>query len=300
MSRVMIVAGILIWAGATLLLAEWRRLSRPSLAERLRPFSPQGGAAPGGGLLSVESLREVIGPLTEQVGTKLASLFGVSEELELRLRRIHSSTDVSSFRLRQLAWTAAGLMGGLVVASLGPPLPIAVLAVLGLPLLAFLSIEQQLAKASERWQLQLTRELPVVGEQLAMLLNAGYSLGAALARLAARGHGCAATDLVIVINRIRHGLSETEALREWASVARVDPLDRLVSVLALNTEASDLGRLVSAESRQARRDLQRRTTEIIERRAQQVWVPVTVATLIPGVILLAIPFLAALRLFSNA
>ena len=50
----------------------------------------------------------------------------------------------------------------------------------------------------------------------------------------------------------------------------------------------------------ARRDLQRRTIETIERRAQQVWVPVTVATLVPGVILLAVPFLAALRLFANA
>ena len=38
----------------------------------------------------------------------------------------------------------------------------------------------------------------------------------------------------------------------------------------------------------------------LERRAQQVWVPVTVATLVPGVIFLAVPFLAALKLFSNA
>jgi hypothetical protein len=83
-------------------------------------------------------------------------------------------------------------------------------------------------------------------------------------------------------------------------VARVDVVDRLVGVLSLHTESADLGRLVSAEARLARRELQRRTIESIERRAQQVWVPVTVATLVPGVILLAVPFLAALRLFANA
>jgi pilus assembly protein TadC len=145
----------------------------------------------------------------------------------------------------------------------------------------------------------LERELPVVSEQLALLLNAGFSLGAALARVGARGQGCAARDLAIVVNRVRHGLSETEALREWANVAGVAGVDRLVGVLALHSESADLGRMVSAEARQARRDLHRSTIETIERRAQQVWVPVTVATLVPGVILLAVPFLSALRLFAN-
>ena len=42
------------------------------------------------------------------------------------------------------------------------------------------------------------------------------------------------------------------------------------------------------------------TIEQIERRGQQVWIPVTVATLVPGAILLAVPFLAALRTFANA
>jgi hypothetical protein len=133
-----------------------------------------------------------------------------------------------------------------------------------------------------------------------MLLNAGYSLGSALARVASRGQGSAARDLSVVVNRIRHGLTEAQALREWAELARVDAVDRLVGVLAMNTQAADLGRLVSAEARQGRRDLNRRTIEAIEKKGQQVWVPVTVATLVPGAIFLAVPFLAALRLFANA
>ena len=39
--------------------------------------------------------------------------------------------------------------------------------------------------------------------------------------------------------------------------------------------------------------------ETMERRSQSVWVPVTIATLVPGVILLAIPFGQALRLFTS-
>ena len=68
----------------------------------------------------------------------------------------------------------------------------------------------------------------------------------------------------------------------------------MVGVLALNWEASDLGALISAEARSVRREVQRAEIEIIEKRAQQVWIPVTVATLLPGVIFMAVPFIDAM------
>ena len=39
--------------------------------------------------------------------------------------------------------------------------------------------------------------------------------------------------------------------------------------------------------------------ETIERRAQQVWIPVTVATLLPGAIFMAVPFVSALDVFKS-
>jgi Flp pilus assembly protein TadB len=248
----------------------------------------------------VTSLREVVGPLARSLGDRIASLFGVSEQLATRLKRVHSSVGVTEFRMRQLALSGLALLLGAAVAAVGVPAPLAVLLILGAPLLVFLVVEQRLARESQLWQRDVANELPVISEQLAMLLNAGYSLGAALVRLANRTNGSTARDLATVCNRIRHGLTETEALREWAEVVRVNEVDRLVAVLSLHGQSADLGRLVSAEARQSRRDLHRRTIEIIERRGQQVWVPVTVATLVPGVILIAVPFLAALRLFANA
>src|SRR3546814_8988411 len=112
---------------------------------------------------------------------------------------------------------------------LRPPAAIAALLLLGAPLLAFLVIEQQLALASERWKRRVFLELPVLSEQLGMLLGAGYSLGAALNRIAARGNGACARDLVGVCGRVRQGLTDIEALREWAAIADVDALERLVS-----------------------------------------------------------------------
>ena len=61
---------------------------------------------------------------------------------------------------------------------------------------------------------------------------------------------------------------------------------------------SDLGRLISEEARAIRRDVQRQLIESAERRSQQVWIPVTVAALLPGMVFIAVPFLEAMRLFS--
>lgn len=302
MPRVLVVSSVLFGVGATLVLSELRWFSRQPLVERLRPYSPGGlhRGASGSGLLSVASFREAIGPLAREVGERLASVLGVTEDITLRLRRTHSDLDITAFRVRQLGRTSAGFAIGAVLATAAQPPPvIALLFVVGGPVLAFLLVEQQLAAQSERWKRRIFLELPVVIEQLGMLLGAGYSLGAALNRLAARGSGACATDLAGVCGRIRQGLSEVEALREWATIADVEALSRLVAVLALNREAGDLGRLVADEARSIRREVQRQLIGQIERRAQQVWIPVTVATLVPGAVLLAIPFIEALRLFST-
>lgn len=298
--RLALGAGVLVWVGATLLLSSWRHFSRPSLTERLRPFHPGAGNGERAPVGSVGSVREVMAPLARDMGDRLSALFGVQERSEIRLRRIHSDMGPAAFRGRQLGWSAVALVLGAAVSSLGLSVPLGLLLVVGAPLLVFLMIEQRLIRESERWQRTTEEELPVVSEQLALLLNAGYSLGAALGRLAARGEGCVARDLEDVVNRLQQGLSESEALREWADRSGSAAVERLVGILTVHSAAADLGRMVTAEARQSRRDLHRRTIELMERRSQQVWVPVTVATLVPGALLLAVPFLAALNLFAKA
>ncbi|MGE3619800.1 MAG: type II secretion system F family protein, partial [Acidimicrobiia bacterium] len=226
---------------------------------------------------------------------------GVGDELSVRLRRVHSPLDPTAFRLRQLGWSVFGLGVGVVLAgAIATRSPVvAVLVMLGGPVLAYLLVEQNLARASAEQQRRVFLELPVVAEQMGMLLGSGYSLGAVVNRIAERGRGAIAQGLVGVAGRMRQGLSEADALREWADVAAVESLHRLVGVLALNREAGDLGGLISEEARTIRREVHRELLEQIERRSQQVWIPVTVATLVPGAIVLAIPFFDALRQFSS-
>ena len=302
MSALMLAVGVALFAGTTLLLSELRWFRRRPLADRLAPYVPGGAAAPRGTtLLTAASFRQVVGPLARSVGERLSRLFGVSEALARRLERVHSPLDVTAFRVRQLGWAGAGLAAGVALAvALRLPGAVALLFVAGGPLLAFLVVEQRLAAESDAWKRRIFLELPVVAEQLGMLLGAGYSLGSALGRLAERGQGACGQDLRRVRGRIRQGLGEVEALREWAEVADVDALRRLVAVLALNRQSGDLSRLIGEEARTVRRDVHRQLVETIEKRAQQVWVPVTVATLVPGVIFLAVPFVEALRLFANS
>lgn len=299
--RLAVVSGMALWLGTTLAVSNLRPFARPSLVDRLRPYGPAGPGQPRTSLLSVESLRDVIAPLVRGIGARVASALGVTEDVSTRLDRIGSPLDATAFRLHQMGWSlGAFVAAALACAALRPGTGVSLLLLAGMPLLAFLVVEQNLARASEAWQRAVFGELPVVAEQLAMLLSAGYSLGGALNRLASRGRGRIAPDLARVCGRLRQGLSEAEALGEWADRAAVPALSRLVPVLALNREAADLGRLVSEEARTIRRDAHRALLESIERKAQQVWIPVTVAALVPGVIFLAVPFMEALRAFSNS
>jgi tight adherence protein C len=300
-NRALAGLGLVLWAGATLALAELAWFRRLPLAERLRPYAAGGMGRPAArGPLSVASFREAVGPVSTAVGERLAQVVGVGEQLEVRLRRIHAPLDATAFRVRQVGSSAVAFGAAAVLTLVvGLPAPAGALVVIVAPALAFLVQEQSLAARSARWQRRVFLELPVVAEQLAMLLAAGWSLTAALHRSADRGAGAVATDLRRVLVRLGQGVAEADALREWAATASVPALDRLVSVLALNRDTSDLARLVAAEARSVRRDVHRELLEAVERRNQSVWIPVTVATLVPGVLFLGIPFVEALRLFGT-
>ena len=299
--RWLVACGLVLWVGVALVLSSVRWFARAPLAERLRPFGsdPQ-AAARRPGLLSVESFRDVLRPAAAALGEMLGRLTG-SEDLATRLARVHSALDPATFRVRQVGRAAVGLLAGVAAcAALRPPAPVAGLLVLGLPSLAFLLTERALQRVSADRQRRLATELPVVAEQLAMLLASGWSTGGALQRIAARGGGVAASDLRVVVGRIRQGLSEADALQEWRDRADVRAVERLVAVLALQRATTDLGRLLADEAKAIRQDHHRRLIEQLDSRAQQVWIPVTIATLVPGAIFLSIPFLEALRLFTGS
>jgi tight adherence protein C len=300
-TRLPILLSLLVSCGLWLLLREMRWFRRVGLTDRLRPYLAGGSISPSTPIdRSMASVTAAMAPSAQAIGDRMASLLGSAESLGRQLERIHSPLSPAAFRLRQIGWCVIGFaLGSLVAVSVRPPVLFAMLLVLGAPMIVFLLLELELTHQSTQWRRQISLELPVVSEQLAMLLSSGYSLGAGLNRLSTRSSGTIARDLRRVVNRIQQGLDETQALREWSDLANVPALDRLISVLAMNRAASDLGRLITDEARVCRADVHRELIERIERRGQQVWIPVTVATLVPGVLFLAVPFAQALQIFAS-
>jgi Flp pilus assembly protein TadB len=286
---------LIAWLGGTLLLSSIPRVQRTSLTARLLPYLPGRSAAPH----AATDLRATVEARVVALGDALARLGGISESTARRLDRAHRPIDVATFRVRQAGWsafTAAAI--GVFAPVLGLDPAAALGAIAAGAVLTALIIEQALVAAGTAHQERVATELPVIEEQLGMLLAAGWSIGSALTRLADRSSGAVARDLARVVRRVRQGLDHRAALEEWSDLVDVPSLHRLVRLLLLERHGGDLSSLVADEARSARLELHRRTIEALERRAQLVWVPVTVATLLPGVVFLAIPFLEAMRLFS--
>jgi tight adherence protein C len=294
-SRLAVAVALLVFFGVLLLLSTSRRVQPPRLVDRLAPFHPRVDRAQ-----PRLSLTDLVGPVAVGVGNRLAALFGVSEPLALKLQRVHDQGDPTQFRIRQFTVTVAVLLASTAaVVALGVAPLVAAAAILGATMLTALVIEQRLVQRSATWQINVLTELPVVAEQLGMLVSAGWSLNGAMGRIAERSHGCCARDLHRIGQRMRHGISEADALHEWAEVSGLEQVDRLVSVLSMHRQTSDLGRLIADEARSIRNDGHRRLIELLERRSQQVWIPVTIAALVPGSIVIAVPFIQVISNFSQ-
>lgn len=294
MKSVYVATAVLFFAGSVLVLERIRPLRRSGLGARVRPYvaptTSGNRRLPGGAAVTA-----VMAPLAEVFGNLLANAMGIHTPLDARLARAGREQTPGEFRLSQLTGALAAL-GATSVAVLlvGPPAPVSIVLLLGAPVLVALLAERRLeTEASARAEI-VSLELPVVAEQLGILLGSGLSLGAALDRIARRSDGLVATELANVVREVRRGRTETEALRDWARLADSQGVDRLVSVLSLHRDASDLGALISTEARAIRDASHRALVETIEKRAQLVWVPVTVATLVPGLILIGVPFVRAM------
>lgn len=299
MTPVTAFALAVLLAGSALLSEAVPWCRRPPLTRRLRPHSRASADGAPATPRTDRSDRvwwlDVATPTVRRLGDLTSRALGATEPLERRLSGAAWSTTVDDFRLRQLQHGLAGLAAGALVATVVHRRPVlALAALLAGPVLGAMVEEQRLAAALSDRRRRIRLELPVVAEQLAMLVGAGASLPAALARLGERGSGVVAEDLRRVVRRVRHGLDAAAALDEWADATDDDAVRRLVSVLALHREATDLGRLIAHEARSTRQESHRELVESIERRAQLVWIPVTVATLVPGVLFLSVPFVAAL------
>lgn len=294
MSALTVVCLAAGWTGTVVLLdlVPWFR-TQP-LHRRLAPYRADGPPTRSPGQSAAHLL-------LDHAADRVARSIGMGGSLAERLGRAGVVTPPAVVRSRRFAAmvVTSSLAAAAVVAS-GPGWLAGCGLVAGAAAGTLVADELWMATRARRRADQVRGELPVVAEQLGMLLSAGYSLPAALQRLAQRGNGAVADGLAQVVRRLRQGETEHDALEAWARSTGVDGAERLVKVLTIHRQAGDLGQLISEEARSVRAEHHRALLESIARRGQLVWIPVTVATLVPGLVVLAVPFASAMSQITGA
>ncbi|WP_419931801.1 type II secretion system F family protein [Candidatus Poriferisodalis sp.] len=226
---------------------------------------------------------------------RIATLADADAELAARLSHAGVSQSPFGFRVRQLGGVVAGLAAsGVALTAAGVKPVLALAGAFAVAAAVYGACAHGLERSIASRRAQIVEELPIVAEQIGMLLASGMSLSSALDAAARRGHGICAEGLERVGARVAGGTTVEVALAEWADDAGSAEIHRFVGVLTLHEDTTDVAALVSDEARTARMEAHRRLIAHIERRSEQVWIPVTVAALVPGCVLLAIPFSDAL------
>ena len=276
------------WFGVSLLLDTLPWFRTLPLHRRLAPYRADGPSVAAPRTASAELL-------LDRLADRVARVLGTRGSLADRLERAGRTEGPAAVRSRRFATAVVAVLAtAAAAAALQPGWSWSIVAVLASAAAAVGGDEVRLTVLARQRAERISGELPVVAEQLGMLLSAGYSLPAALQRLASRSNGAVADGLAEVVRRLRQGEPEREALDAWARSTGVDGAARLVKVLTNHRQAGDLGQLISDEARAVRAEHHRALLESIARRSQLVWVPVTVATLVPGLVVLAVPFASAM------
>lgn len=293
--RSQVLLSLAILAGWALLLGSLPPLRRPSLLQRLERRLDGLGADPD----------SVAGSGGRRDGRRDAPVKSHLERadhlLRQRLERSGWTTTPRQLLGEVLASTGAGLLLGILLSSTTASAPLR----LALPLVGaaigalapFALLEQ---RASLR-QAERSDAFPLLLEQLAMLAGHGFAIPEGFWRLERRWRGTTVgTDLGAICRRIAQGAEPDVAVADWAAAHRFPPGERLADALAASATSSDCERVLWQLSRAER---ERTLTELVHRfqvREQQVWVPVAVAALVPGMLLLVLPFARALHALGAA
>ena len=296
--------------GTTLGLGLWSiasrlpRLSRPRLAARLAPYlldvSPEARrlvSRPVADPLPVVGVLAV--PALDLFQRAFGGLLGGADHAALLLRQAGSPLGVEGYRLRQLAWTAAGAVTAAALAGLGSAGSASPATLVAAPLVGagggLLLVDRLLVRAGRRRAARLESELPTVLEFLALSLAAGEGVHDAIARIARVGSGVLADELGAVVAQTAVGVPLGAALARLGDELAIPALTRCLGhMVAALERGSPLAELLRVQAADAREEARRAMLESAGKKEVAMLVPlvflilpVTVAFAVwPGIVVL--------------
>lgn len=270
------VAGALLGAlmSAGLLLA-WSGsppARRIRLSDRLAPYlrdAPRPSALlarPGARVSTWGAAGRLLRPFVVDAARAVDRTFGGARAVRRRLHALGVDADVEGFRVEQVVWAVAGLLGTALVALLlgavtgsVDPLATGFAAVLG-GVGGALARDWWLSAQVRRREEAMLAEFPVVADLLALAVTAGEAPAAALDRVCRLCRGELGRELAGALAEARSGAPLPVALQSLADRTSLEPLARFVDgiVIALErgTPLAEVLRAQAADVREARkRDL---------------------------------------------
>lgn len=277
-----LLAAIGMW-GAVLASPPMRR---PRLDDRLAPYL-RDTPRPSRLLTSTRAvtpfpvLDRLLGPVLHDLAGRVDRVLGGTASVRRRLDQAGRGVSVEQFRLEQVIWGAAGLLGGLLLA-LGALLrgartgPAAFLVLsLVLALAGVVGQDRLLTADVRRRESRMLAEFPTIAELLALSVAAGEGAVGALERVTTLSRGELARELRRALGDARAGASLVTALERMAARTSIPALARFVDGMAIAVErGTPLAEVLRAQAVDVREQGRRELLEAGGRKEIEMLVPV--------------------------
>ena len=289
---------LLVWAGlprnrrATLndrLLPYLRDAPRPS---RLLDSRQVGGAG---------AMRVLAGPLVADLGGRIEAVLGGSASVKRRLLRAGKAPDVDRFRAEQVLWGAAGLLLGILLASVvwfgqGGSVVQPVLIVLCTVGAGVVGRDQWLSREATARERRMLSEFPTIAELLALAVGAGEGAVGALERVCRLSHGELSAELSRCLADARAGANLPTALQGLADRTGLVSLSRFVDGMVIAVErGTPLAEVLRAQAQDVRETGRRSVMEAGGKKEIAMMFPVVFLVLPVTVLFAVFPGFAFLR-----
>jgi tight adherence protein C len=246
----------------------------------------------------------LVSPGLHRMRTTFGRVLGGGATIRLRLRQSGSPLTVEAFRSRQLAWSlAGGVLGILASLALARTQTLPLLAH-GLVVLVFaaagmVACDYLLQRASSARLARMASELPTVLEFLTLSMSAGEGVLDAVRRVCRISRGELSTELGAVIAEVNTGIPFSDSLTRMAAGLQLPALTRCVEQITGALErGTPLAEVFRAQAQDSREDAKRQLIEIAGKKEVAMLIPLVflilpttiVFAIFPGIFVLQIGF----------
>ncbi|MDA8195868.1 MAG: type II secretion system F family protein [Actinomycetota bacterium] len=206
-----------------------------------------------------------------------------------------SKGEITQIRIRASAITIAFALIDVAIAKVrsGALLPILIIEAILIPLITFANVAGKI-QGELRQRVEIESNLPLEIEKLALYLGSGLSLNSSFYRLAQTSSEQTRPVFTFIAQGLLSGISTNEVLEECYQRFPTESIRRITNLLSGGASGGDLVRVTREEAANQRSARHLGALAKMEKVTQSVWIPITIAALLPGIAIVFIPFFSIL------